>query len=147
MDFTLYFTINTGIFQLRPFFRVLCLINSCYTRYVSWLYTISNISNRSNICNISNIVQHILSSDHTLRVSLWHISCAEFLPPRSNWSAKSGWGKQRWQPRQTYKLQTVSWSQNCVQFFFQTNGSRNFGARLVPVCRAQDPDLHGGDAF
>ena len=43
LDFTLYFTIETSIFKLRPLFRFLCLINSFYRRYVSCMYNISNI--------------------------------------------------------------------------------------------------------
>ena len=35
LDLTLYFTIKTSIFKLRPLFRFLCLINSFYRRYVS----------------------------------------------------------------------------------------------------------------
>ena len=49
LDFTLYFTIKTSIFKLRPLFRFLCLINSFYRRYVSCVYTISNIPNISPI--------------------------------------------------------------------------------------------------
>ena len=49
LDLTLYFTIKTSIFKLRPLFRFLCLINSFYRRYVSCVYTISNISNISPI--------------------------------------------------------------------------------------------------
>ena len=54
---TIYFTIKTSIFKLRPLFRFLCPINSFYRRCVSCihiqyiqhiLYNRSNISNRSN---------------------------------------------------------------------------------------------------
>ena len=41
LDLTLYFTIKTSIFKLRPLFRFLCLINSFYRRYVSCIYTVS----------------------------------------------------------------------------------------------------------
>ena len=40
LDLTLYFTIKTSIFKLRPLFRFLCLINSFYRRYVSCIYNI-----------------------------------------------------------------------------------------------------------
>ena len=49
LDLTLYFTIKSSIFKLRPLFRFLCLINSFYNKYVSCMYNISNISNISNL--------------------------------------------------------------------------------------------------
>ena len=49
LQFRMYFSIGTSVFQLRPLLRFLCLINSFYRRYVSSMYNRSNRSNRSNL--------------------------------------------------------------------------------------------------
>ena len=40
LQFTLYLTIKTSIFKLRPLFRLFCPINSIYRRCVSCIYNI-----------------------------------------------------------------------------------------------------------
>ena len=63
LDLTLYFTIKTSIFKLRPLFCFLCLINSFYRRYVACV---------SNISNISNISSRFFGGNYSKKCTLYY---------------------------------------------------------------------------